>query len=127
MPRFTVIFSNSGGELSREHTDTAQGVSRIVVDRARAETVFAGGDTIRIIDHEEEQPNACEIYVAMNEDGDWVVCSDESEALGKLAEDCGGYHARVVKITIRMSPPVMAEAAVDVPDDAGTKVEIAST
>lgn len=66
----------------------------------------------------------CEIYIAMNEERDWIVCSDESEALSTLASDCGGYHARVVKVTVRMSPPVIAEAAVDIPDDAGTKVEI---
>jgi hypothetical protein len=66
----------------------------------------------------------CEIYVAMNEDGDWIVETDESEALSKLAEDCGGYHARVVKLTVKMAPPKMAEAVVEVPDEAGQTVGI---
>ena len=47
----------------------------------------------------------CEIFIAMNEDGNWIVESEESEALSKLAEDQGGYHARVVKITVKMTPP----------------------
>lgn len=65
----------------------------------------------------------CELYVAMNEDGDWIVTSDESEALTKLTEDEGGYQCRIVKITVKMTPPAMTEATVDVPDEAGTTVE----
>jgi hypothetical protein len=67
----------------------------------------------------------CEIFIAMNEDGGWIVGADESEALSALAESEGGYHARVVKITVKMAPPVMTEAAIDVPDEAGetSKVE----
>lgn len=71
--------------------------------------------------------HTCALYIAMNEERDWIVCSDESEALSTLASDCGGYHARVVKVTVRMSPPVMDETTVDVPDEAGHQVEIAST
>jgi hypothetical protein len=69
---------------------------------------------------------SCEIYLAMNEDKDWIVTDDESAALEKLAEDQGGYHARVVKVTVRMSPPVMAEATAEVPNDAGQIVEAKS-
>jgi hypothetical protein len=65
----------------------------------------------------------CEIYLAMNEDGDWIVETDESDALSKLADDVGGYHGRVVKIIVKMSPPVMTEAEVTVPDEAGEIVE----
>jgi hypothetical protein len=65
----------------------------------------------------------CEIFIAMNEDGDWIVETDESDALSKLAEDAGGYHARVVKLTVKMTPPKMTEATVDVPDEAGQAVE----
>lgn len=62
---------------------------------------------------------ACEIYVAMNEDGGYVVHIDESEVLNRLAEDEGGYMARVVKVTVKMAPPQMTEAEVEVPDEAG--------
>jgi hypothetical protein len=68
----------------------------------------------------------CELFVALNEDGDWVVTDDESTALEKLAEDQGGYHARVVKVVVRVAPPVMAEASIDVPDEAGTTTELAA-
>jgi hypothetical protein len=61
----------------------------------------------------------CEIYLAMNEDGGWIVTNDEGEALSALAENEGGWLARVVKVTVKMAPPVMAEATVDVPDEAG--------
>jgi hypothetical protein len=61
----------------------------------------------------------CEIFVAMNEESDWVVVAEESEALEKLANEAGGYQARVVKVTVKMSPPAMSEASVEVPDEAG--------
>jgi len=64
----------------------------------------------------------CEIYIAMNEDGDWVVvAADETEALTKLGElgRAGGYQARVVKVTVKMTPPKMAETTVTITDDAG--------
>jgi hypothetical protein len=64
----------------------------------------------------------CEIWLAMNEDGDWIVATDESEALTKLGEDCGGYQARVVKITVKMTPPAMPETTVTIGDDVGTVV-----
>jgi len=66
-----------------------------------------------------------ELFIAMNEDGDWVVNADESEVLGQLAEDVGGYQARVVKIKIMMTAPVMAEVVVTVPDDAGEQSAVA--
>lgn len=67
----------------------------------------------------------CELFIAMNEDGDWIVQTEESEALSRLAEDCGGYQARVVKLTVKMAPPKMSEAEVDFPDEAGQAVEAA--
>jgi hypothetical protein len=61
----------------------------------------------------------CEIWLAMNEDGDWIVTNCEDEAAERLTEDVGGYHARIVKVVVKMSPPAAAEATVTVPDDAG--------
>jgi hypothetical protein len=66
----------------------------------------------------------CEIFVAMNEEGDWVVVSEESEALERLANEVGGYQARIAKIIVKMSPPVMAEATVKVADEAGETQKI---
>jgi hypothetical protein len=68
-----------------------------------------------------------EIFIAMNEDGDFVAVKEESEALELLASDCGGYHARVVKLTVKMAPPQATEATVDVPDEAGETTAIEST
>jgi hypothetical protein len=65
----------------------------------------------------------CELWIAMNEDKGWIVTQDESEALEKLMNDEGGWHCRIAKITVSMSPPVMAEAKVDVPADTGQTVQ----
>jgi hypothetical protein len=66
------------------------------------------------------EPIECEIYIAMNEDGAWIVTQDETDALSKLGEDEGGYQGRVVKIKVTMTPPVMDGATVTIPDTAGT-------
>lgn len=68
----------------------------------------------------------CELYIAMNEDGSWIVRTDESDALADLQTDEGGYHARVVNVTVKMLPPKMDEAEVVVPDSAGTLAAQAS-
>lgn len=60
-----------------------------------------------------------ELFIAMNEDGAWIVTNDESDALSNLAENEGGYMARVVKVVVKMTPPVMSEAAVTIADEAG--------
>ncbi len=61
----------------------------------------------------------CEFYLAVNEDGGFIVCKDEEDALTKLGEDEGGYHARVVKITAKLTPPQATEAEIDISDEAG--------
>ena len=68
-----------------------------------------------------------EIWIAMNEDGDYVVVKDESEALEQLINDCGGYHCRIVKLAVTMAPPRATEATVDVPDEAGETTKIEAT
>lgn len=66
------------------------------------------------------EPIDCEIWIAMNEDGGWIVTNDESGAAEKLGEDEGGYACRLVKVTVKMTPPVIDEATVTVPETAGT-------
>ncbi len=68
-----------------------------------------------------------EFFIAMNEDGDFVVVKEEGEALEQLGGDCGGYQARVAKITVQMAPPMMSEATVEVPNDAGETTKIEAT
>jgi hypothetical protein len=67
----------------------------------------------------------CEIYLAMNEDGGWIVTNDEGDALTQLSENEGGYLARVVKVTVKMTPPKMTEATVTVGADAGKVAALA--
>jgi hypothetical protein len=70
----------------------------------------------------------CEIFIAMNEDGGWVVTNEEREALSDLEEVEGGYRARVIKIIVRMAPPLaMTEAVVDIPDEVGQTHKIEAT
>ena len=41
----------------------------------------------------------CEFYLAVNEDGGFVVVKDEEDALTKLGEDEGGYYGAIFKFT----------------------------
>lgn len=66
----------------------------------------------------------CEIAIAMNEDGDWVVCKWEDDAIDLLNEEVGGAAARIVKVTVVMLPPVVPAARVNVGDAAGETVEV---
>ena len=67
-------------------------------------------------------PVTVEIFIAMNEDGGYVVSKDESDVLELLTENEGGWRARVVKLNVKMTPPQLDEVNVVVPDEAG-KVE----
>jgi hypothetical protein len=66
----------------------------------------------------------CSVFIAMNEDGDFVVVTDESDALMKLSEDVGGYCARIVKVVVKMTPPTVTETTVNVPDEAGKTAKV---
>jgi hypothetical protein len=70
----------------------------------------------------------CELWVAINEDGDYVVSNaDGAEALSDLLENWGGNAARVVKLTALIRPPVVEDTAeIDVADDAGERPELAA-
>jgi hypothetical protein len=68
----------------------------------------------------------CKVFIGMSETGDWVVGLSETEVLYHLC-DRGSHQARIVKVTVKMAPPVMAEAEVTVPDDAGQIVEATAT
>lgn len=63
----------------------------------------------------------CEIWISMNEDGNWVVNADgAADAHEQLCQDIGGEQCRTVKVVVRMSPPAEVECSVEVPDEAGT-------
>ena len=63
-----------------------------------------------------------EVFIAMNGDGDSYIATDEQDAVDGLNSDYGNGLCRVVKIKVRMSAPVVAEANVLVPDEAGEVV-----
>jgi hypothetical protein len=45
------------------------------------------------------------IYLAMNEDADYEVGVTQDEATERLADNVGGRMVRVIRLTVRMSPP----------------------
>jgi hypothetical protein len=63
------------------------------------------------------------VYIAMNEDADYEVGATEDEATERLSDNVGGRLGRVVRITVRMSPPQAEDAGeVTIPDTAGETV-----
>ena len=65
-----------------------------------------------------------EIYIAMNEGGDYEVGTTSEEASERLMDQARGEMCRIVKLTVRMAPPEIAEAEVEVPDEAGETQEV---
>lgn len=63
------------------------------------------------------------IFVAMNENGEWTVASDDSEAVDQLSEH-GCSQCRTIKLTVKMAPPTLEEIEVTVPDTAGATSEL---
>jgi hypothetical protein len=59
-----------------------------------------------------------EVWIAMNETGDYVVAKDEDEAVDLFNEECGGI-GRMIRLKVMMSPPEVTEIDIEVPDDAG--------
>jgi hypothetical protein len=68
----------------------------------------------------DDELKECIVYIAMNEHGDFIVTEDETNAIPDLTSSCGGTVARVVKVVVTMSPPVIDEVSVTVPTTAGT-------
>ena len=68
-----------------------------------------------------------EVWIVMDADGDYTVGTSESDACEAFDENLGGYGPRrVVKLIAHMTPPVVEETTLDIPDTAGIlKVEAA--
>ena len=64
-----------------------------------------------------------EIFVAMNEDGDYDVATTQEDASERLTDNFACQMIRIVKLSGLMSPPKIAEADVDIPDDTGETIE----
>jgi hypothetical protein len=59
-----------------------------------------------------------EVWIAMNETGDYEVGSDEDSAIERWDENCGGISRRLVRLYVTISPPDVPSVDVNVPDDA---------
>jgi hypothetical protein len=66
----------------------------------------------------------CEIFICMNENGEFIVTTDGDEALNELMENFGATISRTVKLTVQMAAPVITEATVTVPDEVGETVSV---
>jgi hypothetical protein len=53
-PRFTIILSGSGGELDRRIAETPEEARDMVVDIAAGMNDFHGGDSIHVIEREDD-------------------------------------------------------------------------
>jgi hypothetical protein len=53
MPRFTIILSNSGGELDRRTAETPEEARNMVVEIAAGMNDFYGGDSICVVERED--------------------------------------------------------------------------
>lgn len=61
-----------------------------------------------------------EIWVVMNEDGEYTAASEQSTAVEEFEENFSGAARRLVKLNVWIAPPDVIEAEVTVADDAGT-------
>jgi len=61
-----------------------------------------------------------QIWVVMNEDGEYAVSPDRDGAIESFDENFSGDARRVVKLNVWIAPPEVIEAKVTVADDAGT-------
>lgn len=65
----------------------------------------------------------CELFLCINEDGNWTVGTDAGDTAEELADGYGCVCIRTVKLIARIAPPDTEEAKVDIPDDVGSTVE----
>jgi hypothetical protein len=70
------------------------------------------------------QRHECEFYLAINEDGGFVVCKDEEDALSKLGEDEGGYYGAVYKFTATVPAAGPRNFKIEIPEETEEKIEL---
>ena len=69
------------------------------------------------------EPVECEIAIVMDTDGDWIVRKWDDHLMSEFDDEIGGDHPRrVIKITAKMAPPVLQQAIITVPDEAGETI-----
>lgn len=72
------------------------------------------------------EKKTCEIYLAINEEGDYSVHVDADGVAEQMNEDCGGACRRVIKLIVNVTPPTLDEVEIDVIETAGAieKIEV---
>jgi hypothetical protein len=65
-----------------------------------------------------------EVWIAMDESGEYEVGCDDSSAIDRLKEQTGSELLRLVRLKITMSPPSVEELDVAVPDEAGQTIKV---
>jgi hypothetical protein len=98
-------------------------VNEIAETERSMEAVNAGAE--RLLNPRNPAAVVAEIYIAMNEEGEFEVGTSEEEAGERLVDTYGGCMSRIVKLPLLMTPPRTMEApGVDIADDAGTTVAV---
>ncbi len=75
---------------------------------------------------ESENRIPLEVWVAVNEKGDYEVGTTEEQAATRSTENQDGCHCRIVKLVVLVTPPATTEVAIEVPDDIGHVVDIST-
>ena len=66
-----------------------------------------------------------EVFVAMNEGGDYEVGLDQEDAADRLQGSHGGYQCRIVRLGGFMTAPTLVETpSIDISDNAGETMEL---
>jgi hypothetical protein len=65
-----------------------------------------------------------EVWIAMNESGEYEVGSDEDVAVERFDESIGGQMRRLVRLKVVMAPPEVTEVDVTVPKEVGQIVKV---
>jgi hypothetical protein len=65
-----------------------------------------------------------EVWIVMNEDGDYEVGPDQDTAVERFDESKAGSMRRLVQLKVSMSAPSVTEVDVALPDEAGQIVNV---
>jgi hypothetical protein len=65
-----------------------------------------------------------ELYLAMNEDGDYEVGLTDEEAKDRLTDNIGGYCCRIFKVNFEANPPAYVEVDIDLKEGVDTPIEV---
>jgi hypothetical protein len=67
----------------------------------------------------------CQFYLAINEDGEFVVTTEEDSALSNLADSEGGYYGQIYEINLKVAGAKAQVITAELPEPKGEAVEIA--